>query len=113
MSEFLSPDTNIAVMTAAQGQTDKIGNAIKSANKLDNAAIEEAAQEFEAVFLAEMMKPMFEGTEAPAPFNGGKGEEIFQGFMLQEYGKIVAQTGSIGIADTVRSELINIQEKSQ
>lgn len=117
MSDFLTPDTNIALMQASQQDTgslrEKLRFAGSSANgKSQSEKIAEAAQEFEAVFLSEMMKPMFEGIETAAPFGGGKGEEIFQSFLVQEYGKIMAQTGKIGIADHVQQELINLQEQA-
>ena len=65
--------------------------------------------EFEAVFLSEMLKPMFQGIETDGMFGGGKGEEVFRSFMLQEYGKIMSQTGGIGLADHVRDQIIQLQ----
>lgn len=73
--------------------------------------IEETSRDFEAMFVSEMMKPMFEGISTEAPFGGGKGEEVFRGFLLQEYGKMVAQTGGIGIADQVQQQMIRLQEE--
>lgn len=73
-------------------------------------AIEKTAQEFEAVFIAEMLKPMFEGIDTGGPFGGGQGEEIYRGMMLGEYGKVLANSNSIGIADQVKAEMIRIQE---
>jgi len=77
------------------------------------AKIEQAAQDFEAVFLTEMFKPMFEGLDPDPTFGGGKGEEIFRGLMLQEYGKMVAKNDGIGIAKQVKAEMIRMQEASQ
>jgi hypothetical protein len=57
-------------------------------------------------------QPMFAGISTEAPFGGGKGEEVFQGMLLQEYGKIVSQTGSIGISDQVRDEMIRMQARA-
>lgn len=74
--------------------------------------IEEKAQEFESVFLSEMLRPMFEGIDVDPLFGGGKGEEIFNGMLIQEYGKKIAQTGSIGLADFVKKELIRIQQET-
>ena len=65
---------------------------------IDMAKIEESARDFEAMFVTEMMKPMFEEIETGGMFGGGKTEEIFRGFMLDEYGKKIAQTGQLGIA---------------
>lgn len=74
--------------------------------------IEETAQEFEAMFMSEMMKPMFESIKSDGPFGGGKGEEIFRSFLRDEYGKKVAHTGGLGIADLVKAQLIEMQSKS-
>lgn len=80
---------------------------------MDMKKLDEAAQEFEAVFIGEMIKPMFEGLETNSMFGGGRGEEVFRGFMIQEYGKIIAQTGSTGIADQLKAAMIELQEKAQ
>jgi len=74
--------------------------------------IEDAAQEFEAVFIAEMLKPMFEGIEHDGPFGGGKGEEIFHGMMVEEYGKELARRGDLGIATHIKAEMIRMQAEA-
>lgn len=76
-------------------------------------SLDDAAQDFEAVFIAEMVKPMFEGLETSPPFGGGKGEEIFRSLLIQEYGKSIAKQGGIGLADAVKAELLNAQQASQ
>ncbi|MCB1531636.1 MAG: rod-binding protein [Alphaproteobacteria bacterium] len=109
MSEFLTPDTSLALMRAAQGESTKSASALKNLGTKDAQKINETAQEFEAVFLSEMLKPMFQGIETDGMFGGGKGEEVFRSFMLQEYGKIMSQTGGIGLADHVRDQIIQLQ----
>lgn len=74
--------------------------------------IETSAKEFEAMFVSEMMKPMFEGLETGGMFGGGKGEEVFRGFMIEEYGKMLAGTGQLGIADMVKQQMIEMQEQA-
>jgi len=71
--------------------------------------IEAAAQEFEAVFIAQMVKPMFEGIETDTMFGGGKGEEIFRGMMIEEYGKAIAARDITGIQTQVQNKLIELQ----
>lgn len=112
MDTLMTPDTSLALLQASQAQSalpSAASNfqAAKDARQLEQ--IETAAKEFEAVFMSEMLKPMFEGIEVNSEFGGGKGEEIFSGFMIQEYGKILAETGTIGIADQVKAELIERQ----
>ena len=109
MSEFLTPDTSLALMRAAQGESTKSASALKNLGTKDAQKINETAQEFEAVFLSEMLKPMFQGIETDGMFGGGKGEEVFRSFMLQEYGKIMSQTGGIGLADHVHDQIIQLQ----
>ncbi|MEZ5815107.1 MAG: rod-binding protein [Alphaproteobacteria bacterium] len=111
MSGALTPDTSIALLQAAQGDKGASVKALKDAAKnRDTQKVEDTARDFEAVFIAEMMQPMFEGIEVEAPFGGGKGEEIFRSMMLQEYGKIISQTGGIGIAGGVKEQMIQMQE---
>ena len=40
------------------------------------------AEAFEASFLSQMMKPMFEGLSTEAPFGGGAGEAAWRGFLV-------------------------------
>ena len=81
-------------------------------NTLDMNKIEDAAIEFEAVFITEMMKPMFEGIKTDGMFGGGKGEEVFRGFLLQEYGKSFARSNGLGIADHVKAAMIQMQDQA-
>ena len=115
MNELIRADANIAMMQTAHQQQKLETDLTAKAKALKNEAqIDEAAKEFEAVFLAEMLKPMFSEVNQPDPlFGGGKGEEVFNGFMVQEYSKLMAERGGIGIAEYVKAELIRIQEEMQ
>ena len=59
-----------------------------------------AAEAFEAAFLAEMLK--YSGINAmPSAFGGGAGEEAFSSFLTEEYARLLAERGGIGIAEQV------------
>lgn len=75
--------------------------------------IRAAAEDFEAVFLSEMLRPMFENLQVDGLLGGGSAERIYQSFMVQEYGKSMAKAGDIGIADMVERELLKMQEVAQ
>ena len=75
--------------------------------------VDEAAQEFEAMVASQLMAPMMETLPVDETFGGGVGEETFRGFLLQEYGKIAAQTGALGLSDDVRSVMLRIQQGTQ
>lgn len=76
----------------------------------ERLALRKAAVDFEAVFLTEMLKPMFEGIEAEEPFGGGNSEDIWRSFQLGEFGKAIARSGGIGLAPVVYRELLQLQE---
>lgn len=109
----LDSNTSLALMQAAQAETSHAVNATKRAvSDKEMERFEAVAKDFEAMFMTEMMKPMFAELKPDPRFGGGKGEEIFRGMMLQEYGKLIAETGQIGIADSVRQELIRMQSEA-
>jgi peptidoglycan hydrolase FlgJ len=67
------------------------------------------SQDFEAMFVSQMLQPMFETVGTDPVFGGGHGEEIMRSFLVQEYGKIVAKSGHLGIAAMVKGEMIRSQ----
>ena len=73
-------------------------------------ALERQATEFEAVYLSEMLKPMFAGLRNGGPFGGGFGEDVGRSLQIQELGKAIARNGGVGLADAVRKELLAAQE---
>jgi peptidoglycan hydrolase FlgJ len=75
------------------------------------AKVREAAQQFEASFLSQMLSHMFEGVGEDPMFGGGKGEEVFKSFLVDEYGKSVARAGGLGLADAVQKEMLRMQEQ--
>ena len=103
---ILSPETAFNLIDQ-QG----IKSPLVAENAKDAQRIQDTAQEFEAVFFAEVLKPMFESIEVNELFGGGKGEEIFRGFMLQEYGKEIAKKDITGIQTQVTHKLLEIQEQ--
>ncbi len=70
----------------------------------------EAAESFEAFFLARMLDTMFSGIKTDGLFGGGNAENIYRSMMNQEYGRLMARAGGIGIADAVEREILRLQE---
>jgi Rod binding domain-containing protein len=68
-----------------------------------------AAEEFEAVFLSEMLGPMFDGIDTEGLGGGGMGEEIFRPMLVERYAEAIARAGGVGVADSVLRELIRMQ----
>ena len=82
----------------------------QTAQSRDAAKVRQAAEDFEAFFVAQAFEEMYAGIETDPLFGGGQGENVFRTFLLQEYGKQVARAGGIGIADMVQRQLLQIQE---
>lgn len=80
---------------------------------LDLRKTREAAQDFEAFFLGQMMQPMFEGVDADEPFGGGAAEQMWRSLEIDEFGKAFARQGGVGIADMVVRQMIQLQENMQ
>lgn len=67
------------------------------------------AEDFEAVFLSQMMEHML-GETTESSFGGGPGENAFKSMLNEEYAKVMAKAGGIGLADHVMREMIALQE---
>lgn len=72
-----------------------------------------AAEEFESVFLSEMLAPMFEGLDTDGLGGGGMGEEIFRPMLVERYAESISRSGGIGIADSVVREFVRMQGAEQ
>lgn len=74
----------------------------------DSAAYK-SAQEFESVFLTQMVSQMYSGLDAQGPFGGGFAEETYRSLLYQEIGRQMAAGGGVGIADAVYEEIVKMQ----
>ena len=101
-------ETFSTALTSTQATASQVVSPKKG---LDAKKTDKAAQDFEAVMISEMLKPMFETVEIDDTFGGGKGEEVFRGLLIQEMGKSIAKQGGLGLANNVRAELIKVQEQ--
>lgn len=68
------------------------------------------AEDFEAVFISQMLQPMFQNLGAEKPFGGGPSEAMWRSMQVDEYGKAISKAGGIGIADNVFREILKTQE---
>lgn len=75
--------------------------------------IKKTAQDFEATFVAQMLKPMFQGLKTDGLFGGGQAEETWRSFLIDEMAKKTVSAGGIGLAGPVMSEMLKMQERGQ
>lgn len=106
--QALSVNTAQDQILAAQmnGMSDRA----KANGNIDHRAARETAEQFEAIFLSQMMAPMFETIPTDSVMGGGHAESVYRGMMVEEMGKSIARGGGIGIADSVYREIIKMQE---
>jgi len=93
------------------------GNALAQGRSLPNVhradtlrQARQVAEDFEAVFLSQMLQPMFQSIDLEEPFGGGPSEKMWRTMQVDEYGKAIAKAGGVGIADAVFREIIKAQE---
>lgn len=99
--------------TGLPSAADSLRNAVKAptfSKDMSKSQLKAKAQEFEAVFLSQVLSSMFKGIKTDGPFNGGPGEDTYRQLQMQEYGKIIAKHGGIGIADSIVREVLSTQE---
>ena len=74
------------------------------------SAAQKTATDFEAFFLSQVFENMFSGVNTDPLFGGGNGENVYRSLLLQEYSKVAAKNGGVGIADAVQREILRAQE---
>ena len=71
--------------------------------------LREVAEEFEAVFLAQVLQTMNLGLGGPGPLGDGD-NEAWAGMLQEEYGRLISKSGGVGIADALLREMLKLQE---
>lgn len=68
----------------------------------------EVAEDFEAVFIHQMLAAMRQGVSEDSPLGGP--DSPFGNLLLSEQAKLISKAGGIGVADHVLQELLKLQE---
>lgn len=104
-------DVNLISLGDFQAQQAAAGRATRGLAPTDNRArAEAAAKEFEAIFISQMLAPIFNTIPTDGLFGGGHAESVYRGLQVDEMGKAIVKQGGIGIADSVMRELLSHQE---
>ena len=75
--------------------------------------VRRAAEQFESMFLSEMLAPMFEGIQTDGLGGGGMGEEMFRPMLIERYAEALSKAGGVGLADSIIRELNRMQAQQQ
>ena len=72
------------------------------------------AKSFEAMALNEFLKPIFDTVDTSGgPFGGGEAEQQWKPLMVDALAKQVTEAGGIGLAKSVFTQMIHMQEAGE
>ena len=103
MDGLLNSQVNAALLQA-QGQE---GPRVARVDSPEHAR--KVGEEFEAVFLAQMLEHMM-GETSEDSLLGGAGSGAGRGMLNEEYAKVMARAGGIGLADDLAREIMRYQD---
>lgn len=96
---------NVIAPTLPMGPKRELPTTVAGA---DDAKLRQVAQEFEAVFIGEMLKHIGldeAAGELGGDFTGGYGEDAFRTFLVREYADAISEKGAFGLADKIYNQL--------
>ncbi len=74
--------------------------------------LHKAAEDFAAVALNELLKPMFDTVDnTKSMFSGGEAEQQFKPMIISEVAKQIARSGGLGITEPVYQQMLRLQEQ--
>ena len=79
----------------------------KSVNIDKNSKLYKVCQEFEAIFIKQMLNVMRKTITKNELFHGGFVEEIFEDMLYDDYAKKMAVNGHFGLSDMLYKQLAN------
>ena len=103
-------DANFAgdIASIRLSQPKMPGTAVKATPE----AARKSAQDFEAVFVSQMVSHMFAGIKEDEMFGGGQAGDMYRSMLNEEYGRAIAKSGGIGVANQVMQQILKMQEGS-
>ena len=66
-----------------------------------NRKLRDACDGFEEIFVHKMLQVMRETTEKSDFLSGGRGEEIFQDMLDENYAKLISKSRTLGLGDMI------------
>ena len=101
---------SLAVFVAKQNikqvsRQNQFDNTVRKAEKGDKTAeekkLKEACDGFEEIFVHKMFQVMRSSSEKDGMMSGGRGEEIFQDMLDENYSKMITKNGSLGLSRVI------------
>ncbi len=86
-------------------QTGAAGTTATGSGRQERAA-GKVAREFESLFIGMMLKSMRETVGKDSLTGGGRGEEVYRSLLDEEYARVLAERGGVGLAASLEKELV-------
>jgi peptidoglycan hydrolase FlgJ len=80
--------------------------------KLDREKLKKTCSDFEALFMARMLKQMRQSIPQNGLLGNGPGKEIYQSLMDQELAKKMSQRGGVGLGERLYRQVLQREEKA-
>ena len=87
----------------ANALTKNVQQGIRNTKRDDK--LYQACQDFEAIFVKEMLKSMKSTVQKSGLLDGGFAEEIYDDMLYDEYAKKMTKTASFGITESLYKQL--------
>lgn len=88
----------------SQALVAKMG-AMGAAKNMTPERAQAVSKDFEELFIAQMLEPMFGDSVGAEAFGTEDTDEIYKSLMVKEYGKLIGQSGGIGIASNIYNSI--------
>jgi len=95
------------ILNASAIASQKVG-ATKTTDQVSPSGAKEASEEFEAIFLSQMLATMTQELGGAGGVAGGG--EVYRDMFNKEVAKMISRTGGIGVADAILQEMLKFQE---
>jgi len=100
---------NDPLLNASAASALKSVGATAAENTPNVETTRKAAEEFEAVFLSQMLATMTQELGGAGSV-AGEGGDVYQDMFTQEVAKMISRSGGIGVADAILQEMLKVQE---
>ena len=87
-------------------QAARASGSARTQSQIDKSSkLYKVSQEFEAIFIKQMLNVMRKSVSKTGLLDGGMAEEIFEDMLYDEYAQKMAESGSFGIANMIYTQL--------
>ena len=92
-------------------QANQTKNLPRTKDISDDKKLREAANEFEAIFVQQLLKTMRKTSLETNLIPKSEGEKVFQSMLDEHYSKVMAKSGSLGLGEMIYKQLMSNRGK--